>query len=241
MHCCPKSRRSAASRGAGVAALVGLVWVTSACQPTFAPPPATTHYGAAGRLVPGEGEIAAAASNAGGTLLGAAPLGPGTIELGAEGGRSWALGLVGYRFHLLGKESEETYLAADWAVGVAAGLGGERCGNQDLAPGVTCDGDMVVPDGVDWHRRFAIGGYISPGVALHFDWFVLFFRTTLQVATARAVPPTFWASALFGAEVRVGPVRLYLGLGGGLYTNDSDSNGGGLIELGGSIPFDVSR
>jgi hypothetical protein len=217
----------------------GFVAIAAGCNPTFAPPPQSTHYGAAGRAETGQGELVAAIGSRGnGAVSVGLPLGPqASVELGADLGRSWVLGQAGLRFRLFEEGKGTLRFAGDATVGGAFGRGGELCGNQAPDGDVNCDGTAPGVDGDAWHDRLAGGAWMGGGIALHIDWFTPFLRTSLRVAKATEVPTTIWVSAMAGFEIELLGIDLYAGLGIAAYQNELDDNSTLFLEAGLSIPF----
>lgn len=210
---------------------LGLV---AGCNATYAPPIRSTHYGAPGRLAPGQGEVALAAGNrAHGTLGVGLPVGGSVrVEGNVDVSEHWVMGLAGLRAtHRLG----DSGLVLDGEGGLGIGRGGERCGNNtDL--NATCAAGMA--DGRSALGRLAGGGYAGAGLGWWpVRWFALFGRGRAQVATATNVPATLWWSTLAGPEFQIGPVALYAGAGWAGYVNDVEHEDGLILELGAALRF----
>src|SRR5687768_16909213 len=150
-------RRSFAS----LAFLAALAAIAFGCNPTFAPPPQSTHYGAPGRAHTGQGEVVAALAtghDGNGSVALGLPLSPAArVELGADAGRSWILATAGLRLGLFDLHVDDTDLrfSGDASVGGGIGRGGELCGNQSPDDDAGCDGATESADGHAWHHRLA--------------------------------------------------------------------------------------
>ena len=218
-----------------------------ACSPTYAPPAYATHYGAPGRLRPNEGEVAVEGGTPSRIAAHVAlPVAPDTrIEVGAETGgeifdgrahpAAWLMGRAGVRHTFRHRR-----LTGDVEGGVAAGIGGARCGNA-LDPNTGCVGQPSV-DGLAWTDRGAGGAYAGGGIGFRlWDWFEPFVRARAQVSVAYDVPVTTYLSALGGLDMRLGPVDLWAGVGFASLINTYETDVGMLVEGGLSVPFTFRR
>ncbi len=215
---------------------LGLVSL-GACNATYAPPVRSTHLRAPGRLAPGQGEIAATvgAPNGRGALGGGIPVTEAlSVEAQFDTSDAWHVGNVGLRAT---HRSPDRVLSVDGEFGGGGGVGGQRCGN------VGTDGDPCpggAPDGRSAQERLAYGGFVGLGVGVRpVRWMALFARSRAQLTTANNVPNTLWISGLAGAEFLLGPVVVGAGAGYAHYSNDTESRGDLIVELGASVPFNV--
>ncbi len=216
------------------------------CAPTFAPPMRSTHYGAPGRLAPGDGEVAVSGSvYQNGAITGGIPLSRNLrLEIGSDAGFGsgrWTLGVAGLRWTLpigsqasTGDEPSASYQRKgpylDVEGGFGLGVGGEL---SDEGEGLHALSEVGNP----WDR-FAGGIYAGAGLGYWVvDWFALFGRVRLQIAAASQIPETLWGSSAFGIEFRYSAVSLYLATGVGGYSNRKDQEFGVLGEGGLSISF----
>jgi len=220
--------------------LLGLGLVAlGACNATYAPPIRSTHMRAPGRLSGGQGEIAVAAAggHARGALSAGIPLNE-TLSLDAQFDTSgeWQIGNVGLRAT---HRSPDRVVNVDAEIGGGGGVGGQRCGNP--GQGATDNPCPALPlDGRSAQERLAYGGFAGIGVGIRpLRWMNVFARTRVQLTTATNVPNTIWMSGLVGAEFTLGPVVLGGGVGYAHYTNDVESQGDAIVELGAAIPFTV--
>ena len=201
-----------------------------ACNPHYAPPIRSAHYGAPGRMRDASWEVAGGATHfgTGGPLVGLKIAEGLALEMGGELGfieesGRWSLGVTGlrYSFDQL-RDSDGSGASFDVEGGAGLGVGGSRA--EDIAG--------------EWSSRLAGGGYLGGGAAWYADrWFAAFGRARVQLSAARGVPATFWWSALLGPEFTVGPVSAYVALGFAGYLNDIDENRSGLIDAGASLHF----
>lgn len=208
------------------------------CNASYAPPIRSTHYGLPGRLRSGQGELAVAVAIPH-THGGAALSIPVARDLRIEGSydlsESWHVGSAGLR----GTLALSRLWTLDLEGGIGAGVGGERCANN---PDVTHSCSAGLADGQGHLDRFAYGGYLGAGIGLR-PWHVVgfFVRARSQLSASTNVPLTAWNSAVLGAEFAIGPVRTSLSGGAAVYVNSAETEAGALIELGLSVPFDLSR
>ena len=218
-----------------------------ACSPTYAPAAYSAHYGAPGRLHPNEGEVAVEGGIpsriAAHVSLPVAPdlrveaggeTGGGVFERGAQSD-GWALGRVGVR-----RTFRHGLLTGDVEGGVAAGVGGSRCGNA-VDPTTGCVG-MPGVDGLRWVDRGAGGAYVGGAIGVR-GWDILepFLRGRAQVSVAYDVPVTTFLSALAGLDARLGPIDLWAGVGIASYINRYETQAGFIAEGGISVPFAFRR
>lgn len=201
-----------------------------ACNPHYAPPVRSAHYGAPGRMREAGWETAGGATHygTGGPFVGVKVADGLTVEMGGELGfieqsGRWSLGVTGLRYSIDAlRDPDGSGASFDVEAGAGLGVGGSRA--DDIAG--------------EWSERLAGGGYLGAGAAWYADrWFAAFGRARVQLSAARAVPLTFWWSAVLGPEFTFGPVSAYVALGFSGYLNDSDENRGGLIDAGASLHF----
>jgi len=219
-----------------------------ACSPVYSPPIRSTHYGAPGRLDPGDGEVAAAGSMYGnGTLTGGIPVSKNLrLEVGADGGMNtgkWILGVAGLRWTVpIGNRQAPEVAIADtpykrkgWFMDVEGGFGLGVGGELYEDDGEPSHLDTEI--GTPWDR-FAGGVYTGLGFGFWAkDWLSLFGRARFQVTAAQGLPDTVWYSSVLGVEFRPSPVSIYLGTGLGGYVNSKDQDSNVLAEAGLSVSF----
>jgi hypothetical protein len=222
-----------------LSALAGALILAAGCNPTFAPPMRAVQYGAPARLEQGRVELGGTVGgisipNVGGPHLAVGVTDNFAIEAGGNFlYDEWATGFVGARFSYAGDRRRRAYLIADLELGVGAGLGGERDGNQ--APGSGCD----FCDGRTAMERIAWGGYQGVGLGAQIRWFSIFGRFRVEESKATNVPTTLWPSFSVGMEFRVhDQVALNLGAGVMAYTNSRDNAFGFFYQFGVTLFFD---
>ncbi len=212
-----------------------LTLVAAGCAPSYAPPPRTAHDGAAGRLEAREASFGGAYQFAGTSGEARVRL-PATdrlwLEAGGTFGESFALGTLGARINAYDSGRMPVRVVLDVDFGVGAGLGGELCGNGASGES-SCDGGRAQADGRGWLDRFAYGGYLGGGIALHVTrGFAPFARVRLQLSETTNVPTTYWGSAVAGVDFRYESVSWYGAIGVGGFTNAFDDEAGLLLETG---------
>jgi hypothetical protein len=222
---------------AKIIALTALTYV-GGCNPVFAPPMRSTHYGSPGRLKSGQAEVSGGFQIllVGGSAAAFALNDWLQLELGGDFSlirdENWAIGFGGIRLTPLRRQAGSLFWAGDLEIGLGLGAGGIWC-EQESDNG--CYGD-----GLEWTDRFAYGGYFGAGLGLHIDFFSAFARGRVQISESTNIPYTIWLSVLGGIGFRiVDNLNLYLAGGYGFYRNDLDFVDGPLIEAGLSISFDV--
>jgi hypothetical protein len=221
-------------------------WLTAAiglvigCAP-FAPPIRTMHGGAPGRLDPGDMEIGGGPAGLiaegssqpfmGGGGVGWAARPHLTVEGGIDGSDAWTLGWGGVRVPGRWAMRPGVQLAADGEIGVGAGVGGDGCKEYGTSD---CE-----PDGLAWNERPAGGGYLGAGGALRLWPVSIYLRARGQIAAAKKVPTTHWASAFGGLHVHI---LRHADVWGGVavvhYANGEHSIGGYTWEAGVAFRFD---
>lgn len=157
------------------------------------------------------------------------------IEVAGDlGDKAYAMGSAGLRFT---QRSADRRAAFDVELGGGAGLGGQRCGNnQDTT--VTCAAGTS--DGRRLTDRFAFGGYAGLGAGFRLSrYFELYARTRLQRSTSENIPATWWFSGLGGVDVLLGPINLNAGIGYGHYFNSAENNGSVILEVGATVPLNA--
>jgi hypothetical protein len=200
------------------------------CMATFAPPVQSTHYGAPGRLRPGEMELRAGAGlllNGTGAL--AIDLADSLkLELAADVrlvDEPWGMGSAGLRYTLGGKQAS-TWWAVDFELGLGAGVGG------------VLDPEHGGQGSEGWQERFAFGTYTGLGFAFHpWDPLAFFVRGRLQGTMAECIPATLWYSAVGGIELTLWAVSLYVAGGVAGYLNERYEDYGFIGEAGLSVHF----
>ncbi|MEZ4392645.1 MAG: hypothetical protein R3A48_16270 [Polyangiales bacterium] len=214
-----------------------LAFVLGGCNASYAPPLRSTHYGLPGRLSSGQGElsVAAAIPHPHGSASLSIPVSDRVrVESTYDLSDTWHLGSAGLR----GTVPLDPRWSLDFEGGVGAGVGGERCGNDDES-GHTCEAGAA--DGLHASDRFAYGAYAGAGVGVR-PWRALgfFARGRAQVSAATNTPVTAWGSGVLGLELATGPLRTHLSGGVAVYSNRAETQSGGLIELGLSVPFSLT-
>ena len=222
-------------------ALLLLALAGMACNPTYAPPVWSVHYGAPGRPLSGRGQ---AAFNTNRHLTG----GPGAtfhvvqglqLEAGTESmfvhsGEGWILGRVGARYTfnrraVLDGRPQGRGWAFDLEAGGGFGAGGEH---RD-------DPKEAYEDCDDPQDRLAGGLYVGGGVGYHvFRWLAFFARAREQFTRADGIPWTFWTTAVAGPEFTFGPAHLHLAAGYFRYDNSADAEQDWILEGGIAFRFD---
>ena len=223
-----------------------LVAAAAACNPTFAPPLRAVQYGAPARLTEGRVEIGATAGGFAIPDVLSPHVGVGirdwvALEVGGnfwvEDSRrySWAMGFIGPRFSYAPHRERRVHLISDLELGVGAGLGGVRDGND--AP----SGECRDCDGRSALDRTAGGGYVGGGIGAQISWFSLYGRARVEVTTAENVPTTTWPTASVGAEFNIHK-RAALTLAAGYigYINTSDQVHGWFYQMGVTFFIDAS-
>lgn len=211
----------------------------SGCNPRFAPPVRTSHYGAPGKLKSGQIEVGGAGNifGTGGPELSYSLRDWLQIELGSdlsflEKNPKWAMGWGGVRLTHTQNSTihANERMAWDIELGGGAGAGGENhCSSQET----DCSFDSRA-----WSDRLAWGGYAGLGVGFHKSWYSLFLRARAQFTSASDIPATFWFSGMLGIGSQIANhFNWYLAGGGAGYTNSKDSEGGVLGEIGMSVQF----
>jgi hypothetical protein len=232
-------------RAAFVRAVVlfaGLVAVAG-CDPYYAPPLRAVQYGAPARLEEGRVEVALDAAGLIAPDVLSPHLGVGirdwvALEVGgnvaAYGGKqAWALGFVGPRFSWAPHRERRIHLIGDLELGVGAGVGGVRDGNE---PTNECD----ACDGLIGYDRVAGGAYGGVGIGAQIAWLSLYGRARVEATTATNVPATLWPSLSLGLEANVHK-RVALTLAGGYigYANTQDHVHAWFYQLGVTLFIDA--
>ncbi|HEX6835384.1 MAG TPA: hypothetical protein VF334_02370 [Polyangia bacterium] len=211
--------------------------LSAGCDPYYAPPLRAVQYGAPARLEQGRVELGVSAGGLAVPDVISPHLGVGlrdwvAIEAGGNftadfGRQAWALGFVGPRFSYAPHRERSVHLISDLELGVGAGVGGVRHGNE--LPGRDCPGC----DGLAGYDRVAGGGYVGVGLGAQIAWFSLFARGRIEATTASNVPSTAWPSASVGMEINLRK-RAALTVAGGYigYFNDRDFANAWFYQLG---------
>ncbi|MBM4371711.1 MAG: hypothetical protein FJ098_08660 [Deltaproteobacteria bacterium] len=215
--------------------------VAAGCNPVYAPPVWSTHYGAAGRPLDGRMQAGFAGTHCltGGPwwtfhVVRGLQLEAGTDSVFFPDGDGWVLGRLGARYTFSWRRNDpEGAPGRGWAMDLEAG-GGLGAGGEN---GDESDESGCRDCGRPW-KRLAGGLYAGIGGAYHVvRWFSVFARARQQFSKAEEVPWTLWTSALAGPEFSVGPFSIYLAGGYAQYWNPKDLERGFLAEGGFAFRF----
>jgi hypothetical protein len=157
----------------------------------------------------------------------------GGVEAQAD---NWAVGYVGPRFTLQGREKDPKDRslgagpAADAGIGFGAGAGGIYSGQTNPL------------------THAAGGTYLTLGGGYWFPYVALYARARLEQSFANRAPPTLWWSTTGGLEVWAGPFSVYAATGAVGFDNDtlaptsrSHDEGWLPVEGGIALHFDVAH
>jgi opacity protein-like surface antigen len=219
------------------------------CSPyAFAPPIRSTHYGAPGKLEPGQIEIAGA-FNATPALSGGPQLSYAVnewfqVEAGGElSDGAWGLGFAAARFTPVNARRGIFRLAVDIDLGVGIGLGGElSCLEEEegVEQPPRCLENQEHPR--EWNERLAAGSYVGGGIAFHVSFFSIFARGRVQVSFSEGLPMTLWGSSVVGLAFDIlSWVDLYGAVGVAGLHNDMFAVTGFIAEVGVSVTIPTRR
>jgi hypothetical protein len=122
-------------------------------------------------------------------------------------------------------------LAAEAELGAGVGIGGENsCEPND---------DECTADDLPWYERPAGGGYLGGAGAFRLGPVSLYTRLRMQLAGAKHVPATQWASAFAGLHFHIlDRADIWGGVAFAGYSNGVDSARGLVSEVGLAFRFD---
>jgi len=220
---------------------------TVGCNPTYAPPVRTNHYGAPADFHRGRMEANVSYMNPAGTgldgSLGLALTDAVQLELGGNFGVG-AITYVGVRFSSYQKAKQQRLanVLFDFETGAGLGVGGELCGDD---PESVDDDECAHAVNPPWYRRIAGGAYFGVGLGVEFDIdpvfkLSIYSRARLQITKAQYIPTTTWVTAGGGLELTFSDFfKLYGGPYYAMYDNSMDGIFGCAGEVGIKFVFDV--
>lgn len=198
------------------------VVVAAGCNPVFAPPMRSVHFGSPRTNTGTRVEVSGA-----GNLLGSGgptvslPVSPRlAVDLGSDmrfvDNENWIMGTAGVRYTAVGDIADPTGFFLDLELGGGAGTGGVDDGESNTT---TAD--------ISWTNRFAFGAYGGVGVGYNFfSWFGWFVRGRAQVTKAEHIPTTFSGAGVTGPQFNIGPVSIHASVGIAGFCNSTDSQVG---------------